>query len=74
MSEHLVRIRVLGPRELVDLVVSELQGVPRIRVVNVSPPYSNRKDEGVRRYLDVLADDEMVERLQVVAEKISHVR
>ncbi len=50
-SPRLVRIRIMGPREVVDRVTERLQAVPELSLAEVSPPYANRNDDGVRRYL-----------------------
>jgi hypothetical protein len=41
----------MGPREVVDRVTERLQAVPELSLAEVSPPYANRGDDGVRRYL-----------------------
>jgi hypothetical protein len=56
-SERLVRIRIMGPREVVDRVTERLQAVPELSLAEVSPAYANRKDDGVRRYLTGFVED-----------------
>jgi hypothetical protein len=57
MASEIVRVRVMGAPEAVDLVVANLQAaaLPWLDVRDVSAPYANRgRGGGVRRYLAVL--------------------
>jgi hypothetical protein len=56
MAERLIQIRLMGAREVVDQVAEQLQAVRGLSVVQVSPPYANRNDDGVRRYLTAFAE------------------
>jgi hypothetical protein len=51
---HLVRIRVSGPAQAVALVAEVLRRVDVFEVAEESDDYRNRRDPGVRRYLNVL--------------------
>ena len=57
MAERLIRIRLMGPREVVDQVAEQLQAVRGLSVAEISPPYANRKDDGVRRYLTAFTEE-----------------
>jgi hypothetical protein len=54
---ELVHIRLSGSPESVSLVAERLRR--DLAVLQESPDYPNRRDAGVRRYLDVLVGDDV---------------
>lgn len=53
---RLVKVRLSGDADDVTALADPLAGLPseRCAVGEVSAPYPNRRDSGVRRYLDVV--------------------
>ncbi|MGI5119312.1 hypothetical protein ACQEU5_07180 [Marinactinospora thermotolerans] len=52
-----VKIRLLGRAEDVQDILDRLPQAPGVTVFGESAPYPTRRGEGVRVYLEALADD-----------------
>ena len=55
-DREIVQLRVMGAPAAVDQLVADLQAesLPWCDVGTISPPYPNRREGGVRRYVAVL--------------------
>ncbi len=49
----MLKLRLMGSPQEINAAISELRTLPKLRILKVSSPSPNRKDPGVRVYVDV---------------------